>query len=135
MLPSSDFMALLLLSKNVINKIWYKTIVLPVILHRYETWSLTVRREQFLCWRKVTQRQHLVKVQSTHSLWTSKFFDNIYSQNFSITLTCSIPHTLLVEFISVCDQHIIVTIVNSVNHGAVNTSQAFAHYRTLPNRQ
>jgi len=45
MLPSSDFMAPLLLSKNVINKIRYKAIVLPIILHGCETWSLTRRRE------------------------------------------------------------------------------------------
>jgi len=45
MLPSSYFMAPLLLSKNVINKIRYKTVVLPIILHGCETWSLTVRRE------------------------------------------------------------------------------------------
>jgi len=69
MLPSSDFMATLLLSKNVINKIRYKTIVLHTILHGFETWSLTVRTEHsFSVEEKVTQRQHLVKVQSTHSL-------------------------------------------------------------------
>jgi len=38
-------MATLLLSKNAINKIRYKTIVLYIILHGFETWSLTVRRE------------------------------------------------------------------------------------------
>jgi hypothetical protein len=45
MLPSSDFMATLLLSKNIINKIRYKTMVLHIILHGCETWSLTIRRE------------------------------------------------------------------------------------------
>jgi hypothetical protein len=38
-------MAPLRLSKNEINKIRYKTIVLPIILHGCETWSLTIRRE------------------------------------------------------------------------------------------
>jgi hypothetical protein len=34
-----------LLSKNVKVRI-YKTIILPVVLHRYETWSLTVREHK-----------------------------------------------------------------------------------------
>jgi hypothetical protein len=34
-----------LLSRNVKIKI-YKTITLPVVLYRYETWSLTLREEQ-----------------------------------------------------------------------------------------
>ena len=33
-----------LLSKNMKNKI-YKTIILPVVLHGCETWSLTLREE------------------------------------------------------------------------------------------
>jgi hypothetical protein len=36
-----------LLSKNVKIRI-YKTIILPVILYRYETWSLTLREERIL---------------------------------------------------------------------------------------
>jgi hypothetical protein len=34
-----------LLSKNVKIRI-YKTIILPVVLYRYETWSLILREEQ-----------------------------------------------------------------------------------------
>jgi hypothetical protein len=36
-----------LLSRNVKVKI-YKTIILPVVLHGYETWSLTLREEHRL---------------------------------------------------------------------------------------
>jgi hypothetical protein len=36
-----------LLSRNVRLKI-YKTIILPVVLYRYETWSLTLREQQRL---------------------------------------------------------------------------------------
>jgi len=43
MLPSSDFVTPLPVSKNVIKKIKYKTIVLTIILHGCETWSLAVR--------------------------------------------------------------------------------------------
>ena len=34
-----------LLSKNLKNKI-YRTIILPVVLYGYETWSLTLREER-----------------------------------------------------------------------------------------
>jgi hypothetical protein len=36
-----------LLSKNVIIRI-YKTIILPVVLHGFETWSLTLREKHIL---------------------------------------------------------------------------------------
>jgi hypothetical protein len=36
-----------LLSKNIIIRI-YKTIILPVVLYGYETWSLTLREEHRL---------------------------------------------------------------------------------------
>jgi hypothetical protein len=39
-----NFMSSLLLSKNVKIRI-YKTIILPVVLYGYETWSLTLREE------------------------------------------------------------------------------------------
>ena len=41
------FLAFLILSKNLKNKI-YRTIILPVVLYGYETWSLTLREERRL---------------------------------------------------------------------------------------
>jgi hypothetical protein len=41
------FLVLLLLSKNLKIKI-YRTIILPVVLYGYETWSLTLREERRL---------------------------------------------------------------------------------------
>jgi hypothetical protein len=43
----SDFLSSRLLSRNVKVKI-YKTIILPVVLYGYETWSLTLRKEHTL---------------------------------------------------------------------------------------
>jgi hypothetical protein len=42
-----EFLSSCLLSRNVKVKI-YKTVILPVVLYGYETWSLTLREEHRL---------------------------------------------------------------------------------------
>jgi len=45
--PAAPFLSSSLLSKNIKIKI-YKTIILPFVLYRYETWSLALREERRL---------------------------------------------------------------------------------------
>jgi hypothetical protein len=54
-----------LLSRNVKVKI-YKTIILPVVLYRYETWSLTLRERDEVTgeWRKLHNKE-------LHNLYSS----------------------------------------------------------------
>jgi hypothetical protein len=55
---SSESFVFHLLSRNVKVKI-YKTIILPVVLYRYETWSLTLRERDEVTgeWRKLHNKE------------------------------------------------------------------------------
>jgi hypothetical protein len=44
-----------LLSKNITIRI-YRTIILPIVLYGYETWSLTLREEERLFENRVLRR-------------------------------------------------------------------------------